>query len=111
LDRRGELGRHLVGIEGSVGVDSLREVRGREAFARDRLERDLVEVRAQGDGLAGQRTHRRVLHLPPSAHLLDEQLGIEPHGNPAGTQFGGSGEPGYQPAVLRDVVRRDPDRL
>jgi hypothetical protein len=51
------------------------------ALARDPLERDLVEAPTQHDRLASEWAHRRVLHLPPSGHLFDDELGVHPHGD------------------------------
>jgi hypothetical protein len=59
-----------------------------------------------------QRFHVRVLDLPVPGHLLDDELGVHPD-----LEVGLRRvlvvelETGDQPAVLRDVVGGDPDRL
>ena len=50
-----------------------------------------------------------VLDLPGALHLLDDELGVHPHGDPRRAELARGLEPGDQAAVLGDVVGRDAD--
>jgi len=52
-----------------------------------------------------------VLHAVLARHLPHHQFGIHPHGHRGRPVTGGGLEPGDQRAVLRHVVRGDPERL
>ena len=47
--------------------------------------------RPQLGRLPGERAHRRVLHLPASGHLLDDELGVHPDGDPPRAEIPGGG--------------------
>ncbi len=69
------------------------------------------EAPDQHGGLGGERTQSRVLDLPASAHLLDDQLGVHPRLDPGRAKFGSGGQAGDESPVLGDVVGGGADRL
>ena len=83
----------------------------RVLLARNPSKRDLGEPAAQSRP-PGQRRMRGVLDLPAPGHLLDDELGVHPHRDPASApSSAAAAQPGDQAAVLGDVVGRDADGL
>jgi hypothetical protein len=96
-----------LGVHGLVGqgVGALVGLTG------DVLEPDLVEALSQAPGLGVQRQQRRAVHLVGAAQLLDDQLGVAAHPDPARTKRPGPLQPGDDRPVLGDVVGRPADSL
>ena len=78
---------------------------------RDPRVADLLEPRAERLRLLEQRPQVGMLDLPAAGHLLHHQLGVHPHLDLGGAQFGRLLQSGNQTAVLGDVVGGMPDRL